>query len=542
MKISNNVKMLSFGMLTLVVSIYTHWNLFSNPNAINPDEAELLATSRLAALPGGIYSNYNTSTHGFVWPEFLAMLQNVGVPSNFETAHVIAFVLIFLSFVPLQMYAIYKQGINKSFPIFLLINLLVLLPSSAEFGFLNTESLPLFIATIGIFSLIYFKKNVALCSSAFLMALVAYTKYQGFLLFIVSVALIYHQGDNIKARRKNYRLFSIFRYIVFYVLSHLIILITIITQGNFSKFYNSSFKFSSSYSTNAGFGGGKSLVEKWKVGYDLVLGQPLLLGILVLVLIGMHRDSRDSNSKDNQAISQNFSHFIFPVLFLIAFLTISIPGNGFPHYLLFFIWIINLYQCVFIEGDRSCSTSSANSTEMRRKVRNGQKISAFLVVVLLTGNSTYAAILNLKSSNTRSSIEENQTKLRTLMSDYKSVGFSNCQRGTRVLVWGWSSEFTTYFDWIPPDNLVNDANRIKYFPDSKSNVRLSVTRAIQQKETSCIFEALGGSYFGGFTDEDSIERYFPELTSLLNKDFVRIELSQGGRLWIRNSAISTSIS
>ena len=80
--------LLAFGLLSLLL-VLVRGNLLWTSGMQNPDEAELIAEGRSAATNLFPYSGYTSSTHLFLWPFTLGVLDRVGVPLNLVTAHII---------------------------------------------------------------------------------------------------------------------------------------------------------------------------------------------------------------------------------------------------------------------------------------------------------------------------------------------------------------------------------------------------------------------------------------------------------------------
>ena len=80
--------LLAFVVLAVLL-VLVRGNLLWTSGMQNPDEAELMAEGRGAATDLFPYSGYTTSTHLFLWPFLLGVLDLVGVPLTLVTAHVI---------------------------------------------------------------------------------------------------------------------------------------------------------------------------------------------------------------------------------------------------------------------------------------------------------------------------------------------------------------------------------------------------------------------------------------------------------------------
>jgi hypothetical protein len=75
-------------MFTLVLIVVRGDTLWTS-SMMNPDEAELLAEGRTAAADLFPYSGYTSSTHLFLWPFALGLLDLLGVPLTLSIAHLL---------------------------------------------------------------------------------------------------------------------------------------------------------------------------------------------------------------------------------------------------------------------------------------------------------------------------------------------------------------------------------------------------------------------------------------------------------------------
>ena len=74
----------------LVLAVELRGLYLASSTMMNPDEAELLAAGRRAALNLLPYVTYTTPTYLVAWPFALGVLAALGVPMTLPTAHVLS--------------------------------------------------------------------------------------------------------------------------------------------------------------------------------------------------------------------------------------------------------------------------------------------------------------------------------------------------------------------------------------------------------------------------------------------------------------------
>jgi hypothetical protein len=90
-----------------------------------------------------------------------------------------------------------------------------------------------------------------------------------------------------------------------------------------------------------------------------------------------------------------------------------------------------------------------------------------------------------------------------------------CPPGSRVLVWGWASEFYLYYDWTPASRYANATWLI--YPSSKQAEYGSILESeLRQDPPGCIVEALGPSFFYGIDPAYTLSTIVPGVSSLLD--------------------------
>jgi hypothetical protein len=530
---SSKLQGVVFITLVSVIGFFTHQIFLRSGFMMNPDESELLATAKLAAMPGGLNENYTTSTYGPIWPEFLGILNHLGMTLDHFSAHQLAFFMKALIFLPPQYLAIKKNGFFKLSPALITLNIVLFTPTSNEFSFLATELLPLAILTIAVILIVKVQTKFSLVVAGILFTFSIFSKYQSLLMiFILVYFILLRQTKNETFLPKKFKrdLFSFF-FSIF--LSTCTILLLLLNSNSLSKFLKESFLLSINYSTVQGFGGGANLIDKFNVGSTLLIGQPLIL-LAALSLVIVAADTAIPKLMLEVAhirIDSTIFRFASLILFLlVAFLTISIPGNAFPHYLLFFVWTLNIFLLSLDFTDVERNSQPKTRKFVQSLASKNSSIVATLLILLLASIST--AVPKFKDlPNTTGAIQNNQTRFNELKS---AEVLTYCPKGSRVLVWGWSSELFAYFNWLPVPNVVNDVARIKISQLSEESI-VRINAGINDSKTDCIYEAIGGQYFGGFVPSDGVESNSADLLDVLNREYLKVILQDGTSVWKRKS-------
>jgi hypothetical protein len=522
---------LIFVLIVGILGFFTHVVYTRSGWMINPDESELIATARLAAMPGGVNANYTTATYGPIWPEFLALLNQAGMTLDHFNAHRLALIMKMFIFLIPQYVAMRKIGVAKLSLVLIPINIAVFLPSTTEFAFLSTGLLPLAFLTVAVIVILKMKHESYLIIVSALFSLAFLSKYQSLLMSVIILFFIFLR--HVKEGVVDFKLFfrALVGFIFFTFTSLTLFVMLLISNNSFEKFFKESFLFSINYSTSEGFGGGLSILGKIKGGSNLLVSQPLLVCtfFLIIILIKTSSLTKLSLKFSNKVITlEAFALLSLCIFLTVGFLTIAIPGNEFPHYLLFFIWTTVMFCTAFAQVSTVVSVKPNPNDGSIRKMNMGYYAVAVALIVAMVGASSLAwSVKNVFDSQ---KIITNNDAL------YKALGNSevlqHCPRNSRVLVWGWSSELFAYFDWVPVPDVVNDVARIK-FSNLSEGSRSRIAKAVSTKKAECVYEAIGTKYFGGFNLDDSIETIAPNIFKDLNQNYRGHILADGTKVWSR---------
>jgi len=316
------------------------------------------------------------------------------------------------------------------------------------------------------------------------------------------------------------------------VFSSLAFLLLLLSADSLSKFFSESFLFSMNYATVQGFGGGLSFIEKLSVGWRLLAGQPLIVLAALLLLPVIRNFNFQHFHLHIEGKKIKLSSLMFTSLFLflfVGFLTISVPGNAFPHYVLFFLWALNIFFLSFNVLDIQKNSKGVASNGFDVSVN--KKASSAVLVLIAYLASLSSVTPDFKGTFFSSGpILANETRYRYL-SNAEILTF--CPKRSQVLIWGWSSELFAYYDWVPVPNVVNDVARIKFSQPSRYQT-LSLTAGIKNEETDCVYEAFGANFFGGFSPDQGVSSLPSDDLDFLRKNYTQTMLKDGTSVWSRN--------
>lgn len=522
---------LIFVLIVGILGFFTHIVYTRSGWMINPDESELIATARLAAMPGGLNANYTTATYGPIWPEFLALLNHAGMTLDHFNAHRLALIMKIFIFLMPQYIAMRKIGVAKLSLVLIPINIAVFLPSSTEFAFLSTELLPLAFLTLAVIVILKMKHESYLIIVSILFSLAFLSKYQSVLMSIIIIFFIFlrYVKEGVINFKPFFRALIGFSFLTLANLTFFVILL--INNNSVQKFFSESVLFSINYSTGERFGDSLNVFEKIKIGSNLLASQPLLMCTLfsLIVLIKTSSLSKLNLRTSKKEISfEVFALLSLCILTLVGFLTITIPGNDFPHYLLFFIWTTVLFCTAYARLSNVFNFKLNSIDEPVKIAKSGYYgITVFLIVAIVSANSLARPFRDL--INTPKLINNYDSRYKTL-GDSEVLQY--CPSKSQVLVWGWSSELFAYFDWVPAPDVVNEVARIT-FSNWSDGSAARISKAVFSEETVCIYEAIGPQYFGGLNESESIESLAPNIFKNMSENYQLHFLIDGTKVWSR---------
>jgi hypothetical protein len=103
-----------------------------------------------------------------------------------------------------------------------------------------------------------------------------------------------------------------------------------------------------------------------------------------------------------------------------------------------------------------------------------------------------------------------------------------CPEKTSVLVWGWSAELYSYYDWKPAGPLVETSSAMNG-PYKSPNAIKAIEETISRVKPTCIIEALTSQFFGNFNAEsDDLINRIPAAVKTLQSNYVKLNIVSTG--------------
>lgn len=491
----------------------------------------MLATARLASLAGGLSENYTTTTYGPIWPEFLAILNQLGMDLNHFNAHRVALILKICIFLIPQYILLKKTSIFKLGPVLLPLNFAIFLPTTNDFAFLASELLPLSFLSLAVLVVFIDKGLISNLLAGVFFTLSLFSKYQSILM--VTIIVMFFLVSSIDDGVVNYRKFrrDALQFSISVAVSIFLFFAMLLSSNSLSKFLKESFLLSIEYSTAGRFGGGQSFLEKMNVGSTLLLSQPLIVFALLFLALGVQKEVSPFSKviiRKRKLDSSILAYTLLAFFVLIGFFTISIPGNSFPHYLYFFVWIIIMYLFALDKIKLTNTNFDEGRFGFESIVEKKVKYGVLVLILMISLFSTFSSSTNSVLTKSRQ-LSADQANFKLLKN---SEVLTYCPEKSQVLVWGWAAEMFAYFDWVPTPNVVNEIARIRFSqisPDSTIRIR----NAISNLETDCVYEAVGPSFFGGFSKLEGIESLPVETLEILTQGYELQVLGDGTSVWSR---------
>jgi uncharacterized membrane protein len=531
-------KPLFFALVVLFTAIYLRMPYFVNTTAINPDEADLLATAKLAAQSWFPYENYTTTNFGPIWPEFLGIFKSVGFSFTFQFAHILSFALLLIGFLLFQVIdlTLRKDANWMIYGLYALIDFAVFSPATIEFSFLATETLPIALASIMLIFLMTKKRSSkTLYFSGSFFGLAVLAKYQAIPIGVIAVIFIFVYCCQKNSLSTNFN--EVLKFLAGTLLTFFGIFVWVFLGGGLQKFLIDSVGFSFSYSTGGmpGFQGGLGFIRKLQNGTNLIWGEPIVLLIifwlLALILISRPDYTRDPGC--DLTVSKIPRSPMIITCIIVGFLIVSIPGNYFPHYLLFFIWTLQVSGSLLNFGEFS-EKLVKNHVPLFNAIDSKTIPAVFLLMTSFVFSANQSKFLDTIRLSKQNQVEANFL-LESKINNLSEQGLELCPKNSQVFIWGWAAEYFTLLDWNPPDDLVNDSMRI-FFGFNEEVVAKRIYAAVSSNKTSCIFEAIGPNYFFNISPLDNLQKRVPSVNDFLISNYRKIELTpEYGTVWVRKN-------
>ena len=476
----------------------------------NPDEAELLAGGLRAAKSFIPFKDFTSPTFGPIWPLFLGYLHRFGLPLNLPVAHFLSALILILI-----CKFIFDCSVRRfSVPI----AIVVMTPFALQFATglgdfdylsLSTELLPLLFLVIA--TTITFRQGLSY-KSIFIIGLffglAVFSKY-----FFAPLAFIGMVTTLWKARSDGVRWVLILKWMVIGFLLPITVLMSwaLVAGVPVWKIIESPM-MTLQYLHGGGLGNTACTdlsrlnnIRSSLTGHSASLSL-MLLGISLCL-------TSETLIRNRQQLSKLVLLVLPPI---IAIFLLSSNCTIFPHYN--YLLVGGILQS-FIA---SCSMSKKSSGSIpKSESRTILFLFAFVIAQISLTNVTQAVSAPLVNGPEKiSQIFSASNGFSERAWDAEGIPLSSfCKRGDSVLVWGWSPELYSFYDWEPASRYVTTTlmmDKQLFYHDTK-NFRKRFSEELQITNLDCVIVSIGPSFFGSFVEADSMKVQMPALWNRVTK-------------------------
>jgi hypothetical protein len=484
----------------------------SAKDSFNPDEAELLANAKRATINFIPYEHFSTPTHGTPWPYVLASINKLGLPLTIPVAHLlsclIGIIVSTLLLIGIQRYLGNLLGFILTFP-FILVWAIGF--GDSDFQSLSTELLSVLLITIGVFlacRIEYSDKSLLVASC--LVGSAAWAKYSfapiSLVILCIFVYLLQKRSGKIL---KQVLLVGASANVIFVFIFG--IAVALVRPKHLIW---ETFEFTFQYMGQGGLSTDKPPNLSVRIS---VLAGNMIKCFPLIVLFTVVTYFHELGSERRQTYFK-----IIPLgVFIVGTISSFMLWPVFPHYNLLIICsgiaASLLIPKIYGVSDEHCNRIRGNEIRFLKCIG----ITTTVFVAML-----YAPLITVNQT------KSNQTTTRTpwvaksatweRATDKDGVPLSEvCVAKAKVVVWGWSSELYSYYNWMPGSRYVNTVvlmypNEINTKPVKYRN---NFTREILNNKPDCIVDATGPSFFPGYGPEKKMSTQMPGLWKDLQRTY-----------------------
>lgn len=508
----SRLSFLSTGILLyfFVLFIWLRGNAIASRSLFNPDEAELLADGIRASKSLIPFKDFTSPTFGPIWPLFLGYLHRFGLPLNLPIAHLLSALILIL----ICKFVFHSSTRRFSIPISIFIVTPLALQLATGLGnfdylSLSTELLPLLFLITATY--ITYRRTLtgrAVVVIGLLFGLAVFSKY-----FFAPLALVGMVMTFSKACSDGLRWAPVLRRIILGFCTPIALLTfwALLAGVPLWKIIESPI-MTLEYFQGGGLGDSActSLTRinniRSSISSHFASLSLLLLGISLFL-------SSSISLRSRHQMSNMVLLFLPPVT---ALFLLSRSCTIFPHYNYL---LVGGFLQSFI-----ASTSFSKPQEIQKQ-RSERRIVMFLFSLVLM----QIVFTNVTHAIT-SPLTNGPEKIRHIFSttnglwerawDEKQVPLSSyCKRDDSVLVWGWSPDLYSFYDWEPASRYVTTTLMMErqMFAHDTLKFRGRLKDDLNPRNLDCVVVAVGPSFFGGFNETDSMKAQMPDLWRRLVK-------------------------
>jgi len=530
-----------FGLLVCLILLFIlrgDWLL--STNSLNPDEAQLLAAGRQASHDFIPYQTYTTYTYLFLWPIFLGVLDRLGVPLTFLTAHVLDGLFDAL-FVTIGWYLIAKQyGWRFAALIVVPGAVYLFLGAGQQTDMFSLESETLPIVIIFLVLLVMFLPVVDLSRHRFWLgsslcglSILAKPQLGPLALSVVLGCVLLRALEASSARSEATTAGIELRQLgvdaglglAFFALPSAFALLCLALTGEIHNFIvlglgGTAGLFSYLSASNAP---PLSLALRLQLVGNFVAPNFLVFGWAIGGLIGW---GPVVGRRHIYAIARTTA-WALPIV--STGVTFFVLEQQFPHYSNI------LFGSCMASGVMGARLSRVNAVDedaaVGDRVQPGRRLfvhaSVVALVILVAANTGMAEV------NGRNALDE-VGRVITLhgvatFDPYNSTNSAlpvRCPPGSTVFVFGWANELYAYYNWTPASEFLVENPMWDMQSPNATEVKL-VESELAAKRPTCVLQAIGEDFFGSIPVTDTIKQVLPRLYTELEACYHRRNTTVG---------------
>ncbi len=520
--------------------------MFNNSPLFNPDEAELLAAGRRAALGFQPYGTYTTPTFLFLWPLVLSIFSTLGFHLTLSFAHVLgAAAYVWIAFVTWFGVARYMGWLRAALLVLpTAVYLFTAIPAPNLPGgvydllSLGTELLPLSLLMGSCLVLITgagIPSRRRVFIGAAIAGLAIWAKPQSALLAISVVAaapLMRAALDDREWNAPGARSFAKDAALACagFALPSFLIVVWMAVGQTFDDFISEPAHFNWAYLTARDTLTGTPqipLLERFEPLGGFILSYPLAL---IWSLAGLAGVVAVKMTRGRAAVAAASLVWLLPLLAGAATLFFTIPL--FPHY------ANVLYGAGAIAAVLGSRLATGADPDKKRR-------SATWLPLALVGSVTALALLSVAGGPIYRNVDALLNPLPVAPAAAVDELERACPRGSTVLVWGTAFELYAAYDWTPASRYLGPG-WILQNTKLQGTYRDRLAGEIKSQPPSCIVEALGPKFAtpGWTTDADNVKARVPGLTALVDRCYASREITipdgRAVRLYVWNNRCPAS--
>jgi hypothetical protein len=511
----------AFGLLSLLL-VVVRGNQLWTTQLFNPDEAELMAEGRGAAQDLFPYSGYTSSTHLFLWPFTLGVLDRVGVPLTVVTAHVIggiSYVMLGATGWFLMMRRI--GGLRAAFLVLPTTAVLLLgyQPSTSDYLSMTSESLPVVILCVAALVMLGPSRPLGqwrLVAGSLVAGLAMWGKPQsgpvavalvGACIFVACVERQQAASDTSSGAVLRSVVRSAALAVAAFATPTIVFLLLMQLGGTLDDFAREPLTYMWDYTAHREAREGivaPALPERLQGVAGFATAFPFAAAWTLGGLLAMSGLS-EVRSRLLRALA--LAAFLLP---LAAAVTCLLPIYPlFPHYANFLYAGGLLASCVAARLVAPGQTPAHPRWIEGTYFAVASTIVLMLMVAVVPGN-----ISDLAGQGRRALTGGGLSFANEVDLDATPLA-TDCPAGSRVLTWGWASELYLSYDWVPASRYVNSTWMINPTAHQAEYGRILV-RELEANPPDCIVEALGPAFFSAIDPANTLANVVPGASSLLD--------------------------